>query len=108
MKNRQSFNNWLNFLESIGYKSYWQDLNAKNFGVPQNRNRTFMVSVLGDFYYEFPQPIKLEKRLKDMLETEIDEKYYLSDKIVDYFVRHTEESKEKGNGFKFEPTAGGV
>ena len=106
-KNRQSFNNWLNFLESIGYESYWQDLNAKNFGVPQNRNRTFMVSVLGDFYYEFPQPIKLEKRLKDLLETEIDEKYYLSDKIVDYFVRHTEESKEKGNGFKFEPTAGG-
>ena len=106
-KNRQSFNNWLNFLESIGYKSYWQDLNAKNFGVPQNRNRTFMVSVLGDFYYEFPQPIKLEKRLKDVLETEIEEKYYLSDKIVDYFVRHTEENKEKGNGFKFEPTAGG-
>jgi DNA (cytosine-5)-methyltransferase 1 len=66
-----------------------------------------MVSILGDFYYEFPKTMKLGKRLKDVLETQVDSKYYLSDKIVDYFVKHTEECKEKGNGFKFEPTDGG-
>lgn len=106
--NKSHFFEWLNFLETIGYKSYWQDLNGKDFGVPQNRNRTFMVSILGDFYYEFPKTMKLEKRLKDVLETQVDSKYYLSDKIVDYFVKHTEECKEKGNGFKFEPTDGGA
>ena len=70
---------WLLFLESKGYSNYWADLNAKNYGVPQNRNRTFCVSLLGNYTYEFPKPFPLEKRLKDVLEDEVDEKYYLSD-----------------------------
>jgi len=81
-KNREHFDEWIAFLESKGYSNYWKDLNAKNFGIPQNRNRTFMVSVLGDYTYEFPQEFPLELRLKDMLEDEVDEKYYLSDKML--------------------------
>lgn len=106
-KNIKHFAKWLEKLESLGYKSKWELLNAKDYGIPQNRNRCFMVSILGDYYYDFPKPIKLEHRLKDMLETEVDEKYYLSDRMVDYFTKHTEESKEKGNGFRFTPTTGG-
>jgi DNA (cytosine-5)-methyltransferase 1 len=81
-KNIEHFNEWIEFLESKGYSNYWKDLNSKNFGIPQNRNRTFMVSVLGNYTYEFPQEFPLELRLKDMLEKEVDEKYYLSDKGI--------------------------
>lgn len=83
-KNIEDFKKWTNFLESLGYSNYYQDLNAKNYGIPQNRDRTFMVSLLGNYYYEFPKPFKLELRLKDMLEDEVDEKYFLSDKMIEY------------------------
>ena len=53
----RDFGEWLDFLESKGYKNYYKILNAKNYGIPQNRDRCFMVSVLGDWYYEFPKPI---------------------------------------------------
>ena len=69
-------------LEDLGYTNYTETLNAKDYGVAQNRDRVFMISILGDYYYEFPKPIKLEKRLKDYLEDEVDEKYYLSDKFI--------------------------
>lgn len=85
-KNIEHFNEWLAYLESKGYKNYWKDLNAKNFCVPQNRNRTFMVSVLGDYTYEFPQEFPLKKRLKDMLEKEVDEKFYISNEKVEKIV----------------------
>lgn len=69
-------------LEGIGYKNYAQTLNAKNYGVAQNRDRIFMVSVLGEKYYEFPKPIKLDKRLKDYLDNNVEKKYLLSDKFI--------------------------
>ena len=69
-------------LEELGYSNYVERLNAKDYGVAQNRDRVFMVSILGEWYYEFPQKIKLDKRLKDYLEDEVDEKYYLSDKML--------------------------
>lgn len=81
-KNKEHFDEWITFLESKGYKNYWKDLNAKNFGIPQNRNRCFMVSVLGDFTYEFPEEFPLKLRLKDMLEDSVDEKFYLSDAMI--------------------------
>ena len=81
-ENMPDFIAWQNKLESLGYTNYWQDLNAKDYGIPQNRNRCFMISILGKHYYEFPKPFKLELKLKDMLESEVDEKYYLSDKQV--------------------------
>lgn len=80
--NVQDFNKWQLKLEQLGYKNYWQDLIATDYGIPQTRNRCFMVSILGDHNYTFPKPIKLEKKLKDLLENNVDEKYYLSDKQI--------------------------
>lgn len=76
--NMSDFQKWINFLESKGYSNYWQDLNAKDYGVAQNRDRCFMVSILGEWNYKFPQPIPLEKTMKDYLEDEVDEKYYIN------------------------------
>ena len=81
-KNIKHFAKWLEKLEKLGYHCYWQVLNAKDFGVPQNRERCFMVSLLGDYLYEFPKKQKLEIRLKDILEKEVDEKYYLSNRAL--------------------------
>ena len=105
-KNKEHFDEWIRFLESKGYSNYWKDLNAKNFGIPQNRNRTFMVSVLGNYTYEFPEEFPLELRLKDMLEDTVDEKFYLSEKMINFFQENTKKQQEKGNGFKFQPTDG--
>ena len=77
-KNIEDFEKWIEFLKSKGYSNYWKDLNAKDYGVAQNRNRCFMVSLLGDCDYEFPQPIPLTKRLKDYLEEEVEEKFYIN------------------------------
>ena len=76
--NMPDFQKWIDFLESKGYSNYWQDLNAKNYGVAQNRNRCFMVSILGDYTYSFPKPIPLQKTMKDYLEDGVDEKYYIN------------------------------
>lgn len=84
-ENIKDFEKWLLFLESLGYKNYWKDLNAKNYGIPQNRDRCYMISLLNsNCDYTFPQPIKLKLRLKDMLEEKVDEKYFLSDKMIKY------------------------
>ena len=83
--NIDDFKEWIRFLERKGYSNYYKLLNAKNFGIPQNRNRCFMVSILGDYYYEFPQTKPLKLKLKDMLEDEdkVDEKYFLKDKQIE-------------------------
>ena len=81
-ENFKDFREWEIFLEGLGYSNYFELLNAKDYGIPQSRNRCFMVSILGDFYYQFPHKKKLELRLKDMLEKEVDEKYYLSEKAL--------------------------
>ena len=72
------FAQWLKTLESIGYQNWWKVLNAKDYGVPQNRERVFVVSILGGGQYHFPDPIPLTKRLKDVLEQNVDEKYYIN------------------------------
>lgn len=77
-KNIKDFEEWLQFLRSLGYSNYYKILNAKDFGIPQNRERCFMISILGDYSYEFPKGFPLKLRLKDVLEKEVDEKYYLS------------------------------
>lgn len=76
-KNMADFHKWIEFLENKGYSNFWQDLNAKNYGVAQNRNRCFMVSILGDYIFEFPNPIELNKTMKDYLEDVVEEKYYI-------------------------------
>ena len=95
-KNKEHFDEWIEFLESKGYSNYWQNLNAKNFGIPQTRNRTFMVSVLGNYIYEFPEEFPLELRLKDMLEDSVDEKFYLNDAMIERLNTTTYESGKFG------------
>ncbi|MBO7692559.1 MAG: DNA (cytosine-5-)-methyltransferase [Methanobrevibacter sp.] len=76
-KNLPDFEDWIDFLRKLGYSNFWQDLNAKDFGVPQNRDRCFMISMLGDYEYQFPRPIPLEKVIVDVLEDEVDEKFFI-------------------------------
>ena len=77
-KNIDDFEQWISFLESKGYYNFYEDLNAKDFGVAQNRNRTFMVSFLEQRNFKFPKPFPLDKAMKDYLEDEVDEKYYIN------------------------------
>jgi len=85
--NVQHFNKWLDKLESLGYANFFDILNAKDYGVPQNRRRVFMVSILQDdkeYSYDFPLKVELKYYLKNYLEDNVSEKYYLSKKMVDY------------------------
>lgn len=79
-KNLADFNSWMDFLKSKGYENFWRDLNAKDYGIPQNRVRCFMVSILADEFvdYEFPEKTELKKVMKDLLEDSVDEKYYIN------------------------------
>lgn len=88
--NIKDFMQWTKCLNKLGYKNYFKLLNAKDYGVPQNRNRCFMVSILGDYNYLFPPKQKLELRLKDLLEDNVDEKYYLSEKMINYISANNE------------------
>lgn len=83
-QHKHNFITWLDTLDALGYNNYWQVLNAKDYGIPQNRERVFVVSIRKDIQqgYTFPEKIPLEKRLKDVLETNVDEKYYLSEKLI--------------------------
>lgn len=82
-KFKPGFEEWLTALEEMGYTNYWQILNAKDYEIPQNRERVFCVSILGEHEpYIFPGKQELTIRLKDVLEDEVDEKYYLSEERV--------------------------
>lgn len=77
-RHKANFALWLDWLEEQGYSNYWQVLNAKDYGIPQNRERVFVVSILGEHVpYIFPEKQELKLRLKDVLESEVDEKFYL-------------------------------
>lgn len=77
--NMPLFQRWLDFLTHKGYRNYWHDLNAKDFGVAQNRNRCFCVSFLGsDEAFTFPSPVGLDKTMKDYLEDKVDDGFYIS------------------------------
>ena len=80
-KHRHNFDKYLVSLQQLGYNNYWQIMNAKDYGIPQNRERVFVLSIRRDIDkgYEFPEPFPLQLRLKDMLDDEVDEKFYLSD-----------------------------
>ena len=85
-KHIHNFNAYLETMEQLGYTSYYQVLNAKDYGIPQNRERIFTISIRKDInkIFTFPQPQELKLKLKDMLENEVDEKYYLSEKNINY------------------------
>lgn len=81
------FQKWLDFLAEQGYTNYWQVTNAKNYGIPQNRERVFVVSIMGGQPYTFPSPIPLELCLEDMLDNEdtIPLEYYIDQAKVEQF-----------------------
>lgn len=81
-----TFRLWLDWLSGQGYVNFVEVLNAKDYGVPQNRERVFVVSMLENTWFNFPQPVELELRLKDLLEDEVDAKYYLAQDRVDRFI----------------------
>lgn len=90
-KFKPDFLNWLDKLEQLGYNNYWQVLNAKDYGIPQNRERVFVVSIRKDIDtkgYKFPLPVPLKLKLKDMLEPWVDVKYYLSADKVEKFLQN--------------------
>lgn len=90
------FKKWGNRLSELGYKNFWQLLNAKDFGVPQNRERVFLVSILGEGNFYFPQPRKLDKILFDLLELDCDKSYYLNEKQLELYKKHNQKQIERG------------
>lgn len=127
----KTFNNWLELLggksingrtimfpneNSVPYHIHYQVLNAKHYGVPQNRERVFIIGIRDDEdnNFKFPKRIPLERRLKDVLENSSEfetqehyqkymHKYYLSEKMVEGFIRHGNRHDEKGTGFAWSP-----
>lgn len=81
--NLPHFIKWCNKLESLNYDNYFQILNAKDYGIPQNRRRCFMLSIKKGYSYEFPLKTGLKYKLKDFLEKDVDEKYYLNEKDIE-------------------------
>lgn len=88
-------------LEGFGYSIYTQVLNAKEFGVPQNRERIYIVCFLGEVNFEFPEPPKTKVKLGDILEHNVADKYTISDKLWEGHQRRRVEHKAKGNGFGY-------
>ena len=92
--NVEHFNKWQLALENMGYKNYFQDLIATDYGIPQTRNRCFMISILGDYSYTFPPKKPLKLKLKDMLEDNVDEKYYIEDDLLQHIIKTKQEHSE--------------
>jgi len=84
-KHIHNFNNYIERMNELGYISYYQVLNSKDYGIPQNRERVFTISIRKNLNqtFEFPQKQELKLKLKDMLEDNVDEKYYLSKKMIE-------------------------
>ena len=112
----RTFQEWINYLggksingvhtffpyeDAVPYHIYFQVLNAKHYGIPQNRERIFIIGIRDDEDndFQFPKPFPLEKRLKDVLESEVDEKYFLSDKMVDNLITYNKRQVENKTGF---------
>jgi DNA (cytosine-5)-methyltransferase 1 len=123
--NGNTFQEWVNMLggksvngvpilfpyeDSVPYHIYWKVLNAKKYGVPQNRERVFIIGIRDeeDNIFQFPKEEHLTKRLKDVLEDEVDEKYFLSENTIEKLIEYDIKQKENGNGFgaKFHDTDG--
>jgi DNA (cytosine-5)-methyltransferase 1 len=118
--NGKTFQEWINFLggksinglpvlfadeNAVPYHIYYKVINAKKLNVPQNRERVFIVGIKHDKdnVFQFPKEEHLTKKLKDVLENEVDEKYFLSNKMINWLLKHTEKHKEKGTGFQWQP-----
>ena len=106
-QNANDFMSWQDFLNSLGYFNFIKDLNAKDYGIPQNRDRCFMVSILSDDFisYEFPNTVKLNSVMRDFLETNVEEKYYIKNlkaqklikELIDNGALRTEQNRTEQN-----------
>ena len=101
-QNLPEFRRWLAKLTSLGYTNSYKVLNAKDYGVPQNRRRIFVVSMLGGRMLDFPKPCPDGRVLRDVLEDDVDESFYLSeDKVAKYRAtiiwRHTVPQRSASN-----------
>ena len=103
-KNISEFNRWIEFLTDLGYTSSYKVLNAKDFGVPQNRKRCFMVSSLGGRRFIIPEGFPFDRRLRDVLEDDVDESFYLSDDKVAKYKAHDERQRANGTRFGWRPS----
>lgn len=90
--NIADFHKWQDFLTDKGYTNYVEILNAKDYGAAQNRERCFMVSLLGEWNYKFPSPVPLTKTMGDYLEGEVDEKYYIKSEKAQKLIKQLVES----------------
>lgn len=100
---RHNFEKYIRELNELGYTSYHKVLNSSDYGVPQNRERLFVISILDNHTkFEFPKPIELKVKLKDILECNVDSKYNLK-RTKDFFIRNSLDMESKGNGFRFAP-----
>ena len=109
-KHKHNFDRYVKEMQELGYISNAKVLNSKYFGIPQNRERAFTISIRKDLkrLFIFPQATGLEIKLKDMLEDNVDEKYYLSEKTIKFFRSNEEKQIENGNGFRFNVSDGNV
>ena len=100
------FQRWIDKLSDLGYTTEWKTLVASDYGIPQRRERVFAVSVRKDMGgYSFPEPMLLEKKFRDLLEEEVEGKYFLRKEMFEYFERH---SRECGDNFIQEKTCNQV
>ena len=83
------------FDDGLGYHIYWQVLNTKHYGIPQNRERIFIVGFKDFRHFSFPKQIPLNKKLKDILQDEVDNKYYLSDTAIEKINKHNNKTLDK-------------
>lgn len=104
--NISEFDRWIEFLTDLGYTSSYKVLNAKDFGVPQNRKRCFMVSSLGGRKFIFPEGFPLDRRLRDVLEDDVPEEYYLSEEKIAKYEKHKTRHEAEGHGFGWRPNHG--
>lgn len=93
-KFKADFDKWLDFLAELGYTNYWKVLNAKDYGIPQNRERVFCVSIRGEHKpFVFPKPKELTIRLRDMIDEAVDERFYLKESTIRSILRSTFNSR---------------
>lgn len=105
-KFKPQYDEWIEWLNELGYNTYWKVMNAKDYGIPQNRGRVIAISIRKDIdkgTFNFPKYFDSGIKLKDLLEKDVDEKYNLSKRITDYFIKHSIESELTGKGFRFKP-----
>ena len=93
-------------VDGLGYHVYYSVMNSRHHGVPQNRERIFIVGFRDFRTFTFPKTEPLTKKLIDVLQDDIEDKYFLGKKTLDFFIRNHKKNKEKGNGFRFSPTDG--